>query len=215
MELRGDDEIWFDAGEWERYAELAGEHVRSGRVAHYVLVDADDAEALERWYGLVFGRQQVYAARPFAPAEPHDGPVAVRPGTVEEAVRFGGLIAERVRQAPVWSDVAPKSPETLREEWTEFLAEPDVTYLVAELGGEAIGYAALEGPHLVAAGTVPEARRRGAMRALWAAAQRLAAERGWETCELDWRSASTEAAACWTALGFRPTRYRLHRLVGR
>jgi hypothetical protein len=214
MELRGEDELWFEAAEWERYAELADEHVRAGRVAHFVLVDADDP-ALERWYGLVFGRQQVYAERPFGPVEPYDGPVAVRVGSVDNAVRFGGLINERVRQAPVWSNVQPKSAVTLREEWSEFLAEPDVTYLVAELDGEAVGYMALDGPHLTAAGTVPQARRRGAMRALWAAAQRLAAERGWETCELDWRSASTEAAACWTALGFRPTRYRLHRLVGR
>jgi hypothetical protein len=210
MELRGDDEIWFDAGEWERYAELADEHVRAGRLAHFVLVDADDP-ALDRWVGLSFGRQQVYAAAPVG-AAPYDGPIRVRPGDLESALRFSAVLFDHLSGPPVWSFRAPREEAEVRAEWEEFLAEPETTHLVAELDGRAIAHMALHAGALEVAATLPEARGRGAMRALWAAAQAHAVGEQWET---DWRATNLEADACWTALGFRPTRYRLHRLVGR
>jgi ribosomal protein S18 acetylase RimI-like enzyme len=210
MELRGDDEIWFDAGEWERYAELADEHVRAGRLAHFVLVDADDP-ALDRWVGLSFGRQQVYASAPVgAPA--YAGPVRVRPGDLESALRFSAVLFDHLSGPPVWSFRAPRAESEVRAEWEEFLAEPETTHLVAELDGRAVAHMALHGSSLEVAATLPEARGRGAMRALWAAAQEHAAGERWET---DWRATNLEADACWRRLGFRPTRYRLHRLVGR
>lgn len=210
MELRGDDEIWFDAGEWERYAELADEHVRAGRLAHFVVVDADDP-ALDRWVGLSFGRQQVYASAPVgAPA--YDGPVRVRAGDLESALRFSAVLFDHLTGPPVWSFRTPRAESEVRAEWEEFLAEPETTHLVAELDGQAIAHMALHGNALEVAATLPEARGRGAIRALWAAAQEHAVGDRWET---DWRATNLEAAACWTKLGFRPTRYRLHRLVGR
>jgi GNAT superfamily N-acetyltransferase len=210
MELRGDDEIWFDAGEWQRYAELADEHVRAGRLAHFVLVDADDP-ALDRWVGLSFGRQQVYASAPVG-AAPYDGPVRVRRGDLESALRFSAVLFDHLSGPPVWSFRTPRAESEVRAEWEEFLAEPETTHLVAELDGRAIGHMALHGDALEVAATLPEARGRGAMRALWAAAQEHAVGAAWTT---DWRATNLEAEACWTALGFRPTRYRLHRLVGR
>src|SRR3954470_1411897 len=90
MELRGDDEIWLDPAEADRYGELCDEHVRSGRLAHFVLVDAD-APLLDRWYGLSFGRQQVYAAAPVG-AAPYDGPLRVRPGDLETALELSAVM---------------------------------------------------------------------------------------------------------------------------
>jgi hypothetical protein len=211
MELRGDDEIWFDAAEWERYAELADAHVRAGRVAHFVEVAADEADALDRWYGLSFGRQQVYASAPVgAPA--YDGPVRVRPGDLETALALSEVLFDHLSGPPVWSFRTPRAEAEVRREWAEFLAEPETTHLVGELDGRAVAHIALHGDALEVAATLPDARGRGAMRALWAAAQEHAAGERWTT---DWRATNREADACWTALGFRPVRYRLHRLVGR
>ena len=104
--------------------------------------------------------------------------------------------------------------------WEEWFAEDGTTAFVAELDGRVAAYAAFEREDDVAvtlgvAATVPEARGRGLQRALWAHAVRWALELGYERCDTDWRSTNVEADRCWTALGFRPTRYRLHRLVGR
>ena len=210
MELRGEDELWFEAAEWERYAELADAHVRAGRLAHFVVVDADDP-ALDRWAGLAFGRQQVFASAPVG-ASAYDGPIRVRPGDLETALALSAVMFDHLSGPPVWSFRAPRPEEDVRAEWAGFLAEPETTHLVAELDGAVIAHMALHGSHLEVAATLPDARGRGAMRALWAAAQEHAVGDAWET---DWRSTNLEAAACWTALGFRPTRYRLHRLVGR
>jgi GNAT superfamily N-acetyltransferase len=211
MELRGDDEIWLDADEVDRYGELCDEHVRAGRLAHYVVVDAADANLLERWYGLSFGRQQVHATAPVG-TQRYSGPIRVRPGDLEAALALSAVMFDHLHGPPVWSRRPPRSEAEVRSEWQEFLAEPETVHLVAELDGRAVAHVALHANKLEVAATLPEARGRGAMRALWSAAQQHAVGDTWET---DWRSTNLEAAACWTALGFAPTRYRLHRLVGR
>ena len=172
MELRGDDEIWLDAAEADRYGELCDEHVRAGRLAHFVLVDADDP-LLDRWYGLSFGRQQVYATAPVG-STPYDGPLRVRPGDLETALELSAVMFDHLGGPPVWSQRPPRPDAVVRAEWEEFLAEPETTHLVAELDGRAVAHMALHGDALEVAATRPEARGRGAMRALWAAAQAYA-----------------------------------------
>ncbi|MGZ4388368.1 MAG: GNAT family N-acetyltransferase [Gaiellaceae bacterium] len=219
VELRGDDQVWLSGPcDPDAYARLCDPLVREGRVAHSVEVAADDAAELDCWYGLSFGRQQVYAERQLRPGEEPAFPV--RPGTIEDAVALGRLLPEHVQGPPVWSSMPLRAPDELRRDWEEFLAEPGTTYFVAELDGRAAAYLALvheveRTTVLAVAATLPETRGRGAMRALWAAASAWALEHGYERCEIDWRSTNLEAGRCWTALGFRPTRYRLHRLVGR
>lgn len=211
MELRGDDEIWLAADEVDDYGALCDEHVRAGRVAHYVEVPAGDEALLDRWYGLSFGRQQVYAAAPVG-AAPYDGPVRVRPGDLETALALSAVLFDHLSGPPVWSLREPRAADVVRADWQEFLAEPETVHLVAELDGRPVAHMALHGACLEVAATLPEARGRGAMHALWAAAQEHAVGDRWET---DWRATNREADACWRALGFLATRYRLHRLVGR
>jgi GNAT superfamily N-acetyltransferase len=204
------------------YALAAEPWVRDDRRAHYVEVRADDAAAVETWFGLAFGRQQVYAERPTAGAEPYDGPVVVRlggPDDLDVAVSMADLIFRHHNGPPVWSSAAY---DGTREEWDEFLREPQTTYFLAELDGVPVAHLALrdraERPddevYLAIGATRAEARGRGAMRALTAAALAWAEEHGYRVCETDWRSTNPQSSSFWTHRGFRPTRYRLHRLVG-
>jgi hypothetical protein len=51
------------------------------------------------------------------------------------------------------------------------------------------------------------------MRAILSAAFAEARDAGAAWCETDWRTASLPTHRSWTALGFRPTHYRLHRHI--
>src|SRR6188768_2390945 len=47
----------------EAYAASAGQWVDDGRTHHYAVVPATDNQALEAWFSLSFGKQQVHALR--------------------------------------------------------------------------------------------------------------------------------------------------------
>jgi GNAT superfamily N-acetyltransferase len=221
LELRGDDQVWLSGdADAAAYGRLCDPHVRAGRIAHYVEVAAGDEAQLAAWFALGFGRQQVYASRPIEQLS-YDGPLHVRAGEIETSLALSAVLFDHLHGPPVWSGVPERPAEEVRADWREFLAEPLTAPFVAELDGKPIAHLVLAddgGPgatYLEVAATLPEARGRGAMRALCTAAFAWALEHGYERCETDWRSTNVEAHACWTALGFRPTRYRLHRLVGR
>ena len=202
---------------------LAGDRwVRAGYDAHQVVVPAGDSAQLELWYGLCFGRQQVYAEQPVAPPASDDSSraIAVRPGTIDDALAFGDLIGVFQTGPPVWSVARPWSEDELREAWAEAIGEPGSAYLVAELDGQRAAYALLrrvdeEEANLAVMGTDPGLRGRGVGRALFAAAMRWAFEAGFRRLSADWRSTNLPASRFWTSRGFVPVRYRLHRLVGR
>jgi ribosomal protein S18 acetylase RimI-like enzyme len=220
IELRADDEVWLHGRcDPPAYGRLCDPLVREGRIAHFVEVAAGDEGELDCWYGLSFGRQQVYASRRIEPVA-YDGPVRVRPGEIETALMLSAVMFDHLAGPPVWSGRQPRPEDEVRADWEEFLAEPRTASFVAELDGRVVAHLVLgdEGEpgatELAVAATLPEARGRGAMRALVSAAFAWAAGRGYERCDTDWRSTNVEADRCWRALGFHPTRYRLHRLVG-
>lgn len=221
VELRGDDEVWLHGPcDPATYGRLCDPLVRAGRLAHFVEVAAGDETELDRWYGLSFGRQQVSASRSVEPVA-YEGPVRVRRGDIETALGLSAVMFDHLHGPAVWSSRPPRPDAEVRAEWEAFLAEPLTANFVAELDGRVVAHMVLgdEGEpgatELAVAATLPEARGRGAMRALLSAAFAWAAEQGYERCDTDWRATNLEAARCWPALGFRPTRYRLHRLVGR
>ncbi len=65
------------------------------------------------------------------------------------------------------------------------------------------------------AATRPEVRGRGVGLALFEAGMGWAHEHGYRRLSTDWRSTNPVASRFWTARGFRPVRYRLHRFVAR
>jgi GNAT superfamily N-acetyltransferase len=203
------------------YAVAGQAWVDDGRLAHYVVVPAEEA-VLQAWYGVCFAQQQVHAARPLEPSSPREPEgFSVRLGGQEDldaAVSLGDLITAHQRAAPVWSGIAVPSGEELRLGWAEFLALPGTTLFMAERDGEPLGYVALrreddETVELPIAGTRPDARGLGVGVALTERALAWAYEQGFRTCTIDWRAANLPASRFWPRRGFRPTAYRLVRVV--
>jgi ribosomal protein S18 acetylase RimI-like enzyme len=225
-DLRADGSAWIEArGDVallpDLYALAAAPWVDGGHLAHNVVVAADDRAVIETWFGLCFGRQQVHAeldlhASDFS-SQGAEG-VAIRPGTVEDAVALGDLIYALQAEAPVWSGFEPRGPDELRAGWSEALADPDAHYLVAELEGRPAGYVLLwRGTGGVAelsvAATLPELRGRGVGSALTAAAVGWARAEGFHTLEADWRSTNLLASRFWPRRGFRQAFLRLYRSI--
>jgi GNAT superfamily N-acetyltransferase len=116
------------------------------------------------------------------------------------------------------------------EEWEADFDDPEFTTFVAEYDGQVVGSAvgcALEksGAHagparpdhagfLGFAAVLPEARGRGAGRALGETVLAWSAERGYDCVVTDWRTTNLLSSRTWPALGFRDSFARLHRLIG-
>jgi ribosomal protein S18 acetylase RimI-like enzyme len=66
---------------------------------------------------------------------------------------------------------------------------------------------------LIVAATLPKVRGTGIGRILCERALTECAAQGLEVCVIDWRAASLTASVFWPRRGFRPTAYRLHRLI--
>jgi GNAT superfamily N-acetyltransferase len=203
------------------YAAAGQAWVDDGRFAHYVVVPADEG-VLEAWYGVCFAQQQVHAARALEASSPPDPEgFDIRLGGPEDldaAVSLGDLITAYQRGAPVWSGIALPSTDELRSGWAEFLAVAGTTLFMAERDGEPLGYVALrreddETVELPIAGTRPGARGLGVGVALTECALAWAYEQGFRTCTIDWRAANLLASRFWPRRGFRPTAYRLVRVV--
>jgi GNAT superfamily N-acetyltransferase len=226
-ELRVDErrgrQAWISAeGDASAFAELyalaAAPWVAEGYRAHQVMVDAHDREAIDAWFALCFGREQVHAEQPVR--EPTELPraVAVRPGSIDDAVAFGDVIGPYLAGPPVWSTPPRWRGDELRDTWAEALAEPGAIYLVADVDGKRAAYSLLQRGDddevmLAVFATVPALRGRGVGHALFEATMGRAHAASFRRLVTDWRSTNVLAARFWTGHGFVPTRYRLHRRV--
>jgi GNAT superfamily N-acetyltransferase len=134
------------------------------------------------------------------------------------------LISTWLVRSPAYAISLPERFREFRREYAEELADPTARYWVAEEAGAAIGlagfYPADPGVmvpdaawYLADAKTAESSRGRGVMRALVAAGFAEARAAGARDCVTDWRTASLATHRTWTALGFRPTDFRLHRHI--
>ncbi|MEX2137312.1 MAG: GNAT family N-acetyltransferase [Chloroflexota bacterium] len=134
------------------------------------------------------------------------------------------MISTGLMKSPAYAITLPERFTDLPRDYAEELANPSARYWLAEEDGRAIGPAGLapsdpgvmvpEGAwYLEDAKTDPAARGRGVARALLAAAFAEARAAGANDCVVDWRTASLPADRTWTALGFKPTEFRLHRHI--
>ena len=215
------------------YAAAAQQWVDAGRTAHYVLVPSHDGVLVDAFFRLGFGLQHVHAIRRPAPAGPLPDGVRVRRAQradVPVLARLDRELPLHQGRSPVFSSGhLPTEAEAL-EDWQESFDDERFTTFVAELDGEVVGSAIAcdlelsslhRGPALVGgagflgfAAVLPHARGRGAGRALGEAVLGWSATRGDDAVVTDWRATNLQSSRAWTALGFRPTFYRLHRLVG-
>jgi GNAT superfamily N-acetyltransferase len=209
------------------YAVWSQHFVDRGFFRQYVYAPADDSALLDTWSLTGFGRMQAQAVRDLELDPPPGISFTVRRVTVEDLDFIEpllGLIPLGLVKSPAYAITLPEWFAELRGEYAEELANPASLYWLAEEGGQAIGLAGFvaeeaglrvpEGAwYLQDAKTAPAARGRGVMRALVAAAFAEARASGAHHCVTDWRTGSLPAHRTWTALGFRPTDFRLHRQI--
>lgn len=209
------------------YAAWSEHFVQRGHFRQYVHVPADDTDLAAAWFRTGFGAMQAHAVRDLELAAlPPDG-VTVRRALPRDLDRVEGLlplIAEALARPPAYAIRMPGEVATYRDSWAEELEEPKAHHWLAEDADRVLAmatfYAADPGPmipdgawELAVAMTRPDARGRGLMRALVAAGFAEAHQASATQCITDWRTASLLTHRTWTALGFRPTHFRLHRHV--
>jgi GNAT superfamily N-acetyltransferase len=210
------------------YAAWAQHFVLRGYFRQYVHAPVDDPELMAAWVRTGFGQMQAHAVRDLD-LEPGGPPPSVRvrqalPEDIDALDPLLPLIARQLLKPPAFAIRLPEEIPTYRDSWLEELAEPGAHHLLAEEDGRALAmasfYDAEPGPmvptgawELSVAMTLPDARGRGLMRQLLGAGFAAARANGASHCVTDWRSASLPTHRSWTALGFRPTHYRLHRHV--
>lgn len=223
------------------YAAAGPAWLRMGAFDHYVMMPASDAEGLETWFTLSFGKEQAHAVLSLADLalESADVPgVRIRRATEGDRDVFveemSAILRRHMAGPPVWGAALPEDMAAIREGFVEMLTDETAHVWIAEeladgRAGRMLGYqlyypASPADDNLTisindrtvlleVAATRPEARGRGIGRALSAAGLADAAAGGYRVCVTDWRTTNIEANRFWSRLGFQPAAYRLTRKV--
>lgn len=231
--------VWVEAagvavqvGETARdlYAVAAARWVDEGRPAHYVLVPSHDTELVDAFFRLAFGLQHVHGVR--EPLGDFTDPT-VRRATHDDVpvlVTLDFELPTHQGRSPVFSSGASFTYEEAVADARESIDHPDYAIFVVERDGRVVGSSAAcaltkSGSHsgparpddagfLGFAAVLPEARGTGAGRAVGDAVLGWSAEAGYRSVVTDWRATNLLSSRTWPRLGFRPTFFRLHRLVG-
>ncbi len=219
----------------EAYAAAAAQWVEDGRTSHYVVVPATDTQALEAWFSLSFGKQQVHALREpvWREFEPALSPgLSVRRATRDDFPALAEIdvsLPQHQAGTAVFTTLpVPTVEEALADLESDFDDPAYATFVAVHDGrvvGAAIGcsldlspgHTGLMRPRscgfLGFASVLPEARGLGAGRALGETIMCWSRDEGYEWVATDWRSTNLAAARTWTALGFKPSFHRLHRAI--
>ncbi len=209
------------------YAGWSEHFVRTGHYRQYVHASPDDPELTAAWVLTGFGQMQAYAIRDLDLSAAEPAGFGVRRAVLDDIEILEPLlplIAHALMRPPAYAISFPEEIPTFRDSWAEELEEPGARHFLAERDGRALAmasfYDAEPGPmvpqgawELAVAMTLPEERGRGLMRALLVTAFAEARRSGATHCETDWRTAALPTHRSWTALGFRPTHYRMHRHI--
>ncbi len=209
------------------YGGAAQRWVDEGRTAHYAIVPASGPDA-DAWFRLGFGHQQVHGVRAASP-EPVIGIRAPREEDLPALAAIDLALPEHQSRAPVFSARTPPSYEDSIGEWRETFADPAYVTFVAERDSTVVGAAvaapATESSHhsglarpdnaayFVFASVLPQARGLGIGGALGRAVIAWAAQTGYRSVVTDWRATNLLSSRAWPALGYRPSFFRLHRLI--
>jgi GNAT superfamily N-acetyltransferase len=209
------------------YAAWAEHFVRRGYFRQYVHAAVDEPDLMAAWIRTGFGQMQAHATRDLElHADPPTGATLRRAETDEIALvaDLFPLVGRALMKPPAYAIQLPEVWAALGAD-EEDLAEPGARHWVAIANdGRALASASFHEPgpgpltptratELAIAMTRPEARGRGLMRALVAAGFAEAREAGATYAITDWRTAALPTHRSWTALGFEPLYYRLHRHI--
>jgi ribosomal protein S18 acetylase RimI-like enzyme len=212
------------------YGAAAARWMEEGRDRHYAIVPAADDALVTAWSRVSFGQQHAHGIREVPEAHWPEGVRLAEERDVDALVELSPLIVDHQALAPVFGIGLPReTPEEIRKELLEDLANPDTGDLVAERDGHIVGafqivpaglssvHTGLARPENAAllswAATSPELRGTGAGLALTDAGFAWARERGHETMVTDWRVTNLLASRFWPARGFRESFLRLYRRI--
>lgn len=197
-------------------------------VSRFMLtVPATDPELVDVWFRLAFGCQAVWAVKKVAPFQAaFDGTIRpAAPDDVDELFVFDEILYEHQQATPSFSGFPTPPAAELRAEWDEVWEDDKFVPFVAERDGEIVGLLGLyrrpEGDlrvpenniDLAFAATRGEVRGSGAGLALTAHGMTWAAEHGFSSMTVDWRSVNLLSSRFWPRRGFRPQYLRLYRAV--
>jgi GNAT superfamily N-acetyltransferase len=197
-------------------------------VSRFMLtVPASDAELVDTWFRLAFGCQAVWAVKEVAPFEAEfDGAIRpAEPNDVDELFPFDEMLYEHQQASPSFSGFPTPPAADLRAEWDDVWKDDKFVPFVAEHDGEIVGLLGLyrrpEGDlrvpenniDLAFAATRSEIRGSGVGLALTAHGMSWAAEHGFHSMTVDWRSVNLLSSRFWPNRGFRPQYLRLYRAV--
>jgi GNAT superfamily N-acetyltransferase len=208
------------------YAHVAQAWVDAGHVRHFAVVPALAVE-LEPWCALGFARQQAHAVRESGGVPARRRAVTIRRAGVDDldaAAPLALLIWRHQAASPVFAGVPEPSPDEIRADWRETLAEQDVAYFLAERNGRPAGHALLypaepglgtpEGAfNLAIVAALPEERGTGVGVALTEHALAWAHEQGRPALVADWRLTNLLSSRFFPRRGFRVAFERLYRSV--
>jgi GNAT superfamily N-acetyltransferase len=209
------------------YAAWSEHYVRRGYFRQYVHGAVDEPEVMAAWVRTGFGQMQAHAVRDLELAADAPTGVTLRRAETDEVALVADLfplVGRALMKPPAYAIQLPEVWALLGAD-DDDLAEPGSRHWVA-IGedGRALAMASFYDPdpgpltpvratELSLGMTRPEERGRGLMRALLAAGFAEAREAGATHAITDWRTASLPTHRSWTALGFEPIVYRLHRHI--
>jgi GNAT superfamily N-acetyltransferase len=133
---------------------------------------------------------------------------------LDQIVALRVALLREYRDHPLYTELRADAPDRARELFATQLVARDETIFVAERGGSVIGLLrCVDAPgsplllperycYVSSVYVVPSERRRGALRALLAAAERWCRDRGLVEMRLHNAAAARTAAAVWSAFGF-------------
>jgi GNAT superfamily N-acetyltransferase len=215
------------------YAHAAARWVADGRTAHYAVVPSHDTALVDAYFRLSFGIQHVYAVQGARPVEPPPEHLQLRladRADIPALAKIALALPEHQDRSPVFSSGGVPTLEETVAEWEDDFDDPDFRTVVVEHDDVVVGAAVLcdlskssmhqgiarldDAGFLGFAAVLPEARGLGAGRVLGEAAIGWAAERGYRSVVTDYRATNLLSSRTWPKLGWRPTYYRLHRLIG-
>jgi GNAT superfamily N-acetyltransferase len=209
----------------ELFAELAPVLVAQG--AHRFTIDHVDHEGLATaLFDLGFGRGGVFAVRG---AEPIDleSEIEVRVGTAADLDSITALSHVEFLHRSVAPMYALEQSRPLAETRSahERLLQQGAIHFLGRRAGTDVGLLTIEhtspsprlcpadAPYIGPTATVADARRSGVGRALLQAALRWASERDHDVISVDFDSRNPQSRPFWLGSGFRPTGYRLRRVI--
>lgn len=215
------------------YAAAATEWVKRGFFKHYAVVPSADSAAVDAWFRLGFGHEQVHGVvdLPAVSADilsPEDYEIRLATKADEDLVRsIATTIWEYQTKAPTWAVSPPEEIPELRDGYAELLGDAKVRFWLAVREQEILGYQVFwpnesatedmmvprSSISLGVGGTVPQARGKGIGTALVQRGLAEAAAAGFLHCTTDWRMTNLLSSRFWPRRGFRPIAYRLFRQV--